>query len=184
MMNKNLFKNIIAVVVLLSVLLQMTTSSSSAATKRETKSFLRDRTLVYTYQYFDGNSKSYESFRFSYEENKSYNWFTKDGIELWESQTKTEYFHGGGYGGGHYMKRNARVGDKIYSYGSSEKYYDGKIISVNAKVKTKAKVFTNCTIIREQDGDKRYYAPGHGIVKEVNAKGEVVKQLYSLKKVN
>ncbi|QQZ10010.1 SH3 domain-containing protein [Heyndrickxia vini] len=147
------------------------------------KSFLMDRTMIYTVQYSGG-----ERINFKFDHKNTYNgmneyyWFSNDGAELSETQTATEYRVGGGFGGAIVMKRNAKVGDKIYSYGSAEKFYDGKIISVNAKVKTHARTFTNCTVIKENGGGKRYYAPGHGMVKKVDKNGKILTQLYLIKK--
>lgn len=148
----------------------------------KTKNFLMDKSKVYTisYYHYEGKKKKTEKSVFHYK--KQYKrWIATTGGELWEKQNKTYYSWGGGYGGKDEIKRNAKVGDKVYGYGSASKWYFGKVTSIKATVKTKAGTFKNCTVVQNKKL-KQYYAPNNGLVLSIDSKGKIEREVTKISK--
>lgn len=144
-----------------------------APAQAKSKNFLMDTTKVYTiYKYeYEGKKKISLKAVFSYDSDLAI-WLTKDEGEVSEIQDKTYYSWIMDYDNIPKIKRNAKVGDKVYGYGSASKWYLGKVTSIKATVKTKAGTFKNCTVVQNKKL-KQYYAPNNGVVLSLNSKGQV-----------
>ncbi|WP_312756023.1 hypothetical protein [Rummeliibacillus suwonensis] len=156
--------------------------SFGANASAQTKSFLLDKSKIYKIAYYSysKNNKSIDYSTFYYKKSWK-SWTTKEGGELWEHQDKSKYTWGGGYGGGDEISRNAKIGDKVYSYGSASKSYLGKVVSIKATVKTKAGTFKNCTLVQNKKL-KYYYAPNNGLVKKTDVKGRTIREVVKITK--
>ena len=141
-----------------------------------------DKSKVYSISYYNylGSKKKTETFVFRYKKNEKV-WLTSQGFELWENQNKSFYSWGGGHGGKNEIRRNAKVGDKVYSYGSASKSYLGKVTSVNATIKTKAGSFKNCTVVQNKKL-KMYYSPKNGLVLSIDHKGKIDREVTKISK--
>lgn len=150
----------------------------------KSKNFLMDKSKVYSISYYNylGSKKKTKTLVFRYKKNEKV-WLTSQGFELWEDQNKSFYSLGGGLGGNNEIRRNAKVGDKVYSYGSAQNSnsYLGKVTSVNATIKTKAGTFKNCTVVQNKKS-KLYYSPKNGLVLSIDHKGKIDREVTKISK--
>ncbi|MFD1862032.1 S-layer homology domain-containing protein [Planococcus chinensis] len=153
-------------------------------------SYLRDKTKVYVME-GAGEAVTYRYRKYSIRDGAPPEWVwvmersaNAAPAAIVEAETYSGYFTGPPYKDLFFdlpYRQKVGTGFLYAVYFDPFREVGRTITGFNQTVETKYKTFTDATEVTDEEGNKYYYAHGHGQIKQVNADGTVLSQLVDIR---